>query len=48
LREFFDLNFRKFVWPKFSNLVFHLEQYLARLVILFVMNFYFKFDGKVY
>ncbi|KAA1124471.1 hypothetical protein PGTUg99_033414 [Puccinia graminis f. sp. tritici] len=30
LQEFFDLNFRKFVWPKFSNLVFHLEQYLAR------------------
>ncbi|WAQ81669.1 hypothetical protein PtA15_1A1011 [Puccinia triticina] len=29
LDEFFELNFKKFVWPKFSNLIFHLEQYLA-------------------
>ncbi|KNZ54513.1 uncharacterized protein VP01_292g12 [Puccinia sorghi] len=29
LSEFFELNFNQFVWPKFSSLVFHLEEYLT-------------------
>jgi len=29
LSQFFELNFNHFVWPKFSSLVFHLEEYLT-------------------